>query len=229
MLLLGEAIVEVARAFARIWFSRSRKRHSPSHRSRRCVPAGCARRSGSSKIVVDHLLARDGPSLRLVLRHPAWAFLEDLRAAGAAHPAYLPMGCDAVAHAPVTLSDGDRARFTSDVSFAGSPYTQPPARVHEPDGLRFQAVGDGWQHTPLARHAAGGGVRLGDDEFRIAAATRIDVNLHSARIRLASIPRRTTSIRGPSSLRQATPFSSWMQEILSASSLNRTKSSTSAM
>ena len=181
MLLLGEAIVEVARAFGPdlVFALAQAPLSEPSLTTLRAGGVPTAFWFVENSRVITYW--------REMARHYDWfyaiqpgAFLEDLRAAGAAHPAYLPMGCDSVAHAPVALTDADRARFASDVSFAGSPYLNRRHVFTCLTDFDFKLWGDGWQHTPLATHAAGGGVRLGEDEFGIAAATRINVNLHSA-------------------------------------------------
>jgi len=181
MLLLGEAIVETARAFGPdLVFALAQAPLSE--------PSLTALRAGGVPTAfwfVEN--CRVITYWREMARHYDWfyaiqsgAFLDDLRAAGAAHPAYLPMGCDPIAHAPVALSDAERLRFGADVSFAGSPYLNRRHVFTSLTDFDFKLWGDGWQHTPLASHAAGDGARLGDDEFRIAAATRINVNLHSA-------------------------------------------------
>ena len=181
MLLLGEAIVETARAFGPdLVFALAQAPLSE--------PSLTALRAGGVRTAfwfVEN--CRVITYWREMARHYDWfyaiqpgTFLEELRAAGAVHPAYLPMGCDPVAHAPVTLTEAERVRFRSDVSFAGSPYLNRRHVFTSLTDFDFKLWGDGWQHSPLAAHAVGGGTRLGEDEFRIAAATRINVNLHSA-------------------------------------------------
>ena len=109
------------------------------------------------------------------------AFLERLHDAGAARPGYLPLACDPARHVPVALTDEERQRFGADVSFAGAPYLN---RRHLFAGLTDLGVrlwGSGWDDAALVACVAEGGERFSTDEMlRIFAASRINLNLHSA-------------------------------------------------
>lgn len=126
---------------------------------------------------------------RQMARHYDWfyaiqpgCFLEQLADAGAPRPRYLPTACDPERHVPVALTDEERRRFGSDVSFAGAPYLNRRKLLASLGDLDFRVWGDGWQHEPALSHAvAGGAERFTLDEMiRIFAATRININLHSA-------------------------------------------------
>ncbi len=124
-----------------------------------------------------------------VARHYDWfyaiqpgRFLERLAEAGAARPRYLPTACDPERHVPVTLTPGEQARYGADVSFAGAPYLNRRRLLVSMADLQFRIWGDGWQIEPtLASFVAGEGKRFTlDDMVKIFAATRINLNLHSA-------------------------------------------------
>ncbi|MFP5378361.1 MAG: glycosyltransferase [Vicinamibacteria bacterium] len=108
-------------------------------------------------------------------------FLEQLAAAGAARPGYLPMACDPAVHRPVDLTPEEQARFGSDVSFAGAPYLNRRRLLVSLADLDFRIWGDGWNEPALAHLVAGNGERFGvDDMVRIFNATAVNLNLHSA-------------------------------------------------
>lgn len=108
-------------------------------------------------------------------------FLEQLADAGARAPAYLPLACDPERHVPVGLSDAERARFGADVSFAGAPYLNRRRLFASLGDVGLRLWGAGWSDPALAPLAAEGGRTFTLDEMiRIFAATRINLNVHSA-------------------------------------------------
>lgn len=108
-------------------------------------------------------------------------FLSMVRAAGAPKAVYLPTACDADRHAPVALTGAERARFGADVSFAGAPYLNRQRMLLGLIDLNPKIWGDGWGGTELSRLVAGGGARFDLDQMvRIFAATKINLNIHSA-------------------------------------------------
>lgn len=108
-------------------------------------------------------------------------FLEQLRRAGAPKAVYLPTACDRRRHVPVSLSAAERARFASDVSFAGAPYLNRRRLAFVLNGVDLRLWGEGWGRNELREYAAEGGVRFSLDEMiRIFAASKINLNLHSA-------------------------------------------------
>ncbi|MGE0039809.1 MAG: glycosyltransferase [Vicinamibacterales bacterium] len=123
-----------------------------------------------------------------VARHYDWfygiqpgRFLEQLAAAGAPRPGYLPMACDPGVHAPVALSEADRRTYGSDVSFAGAPYLNRRRMLVGLADLDFRIWGDGWNEPALAHLVAGGGRRFDVAEMvKIFGASAINLNLHSA-------------------------------------------------
>jgi spore maturation protein CgeB len=108
-------------------------------------------------------------------------FLSMVREAGAPKAVYLPTACDPDRHAPVVLSDAERARFDADVSFAGAPYLNRQRMLLGLIDLNPRIWGEGWGVTELSRLAAEQGARFNLDEMiRIFSATRINLNIHSA-------------------------------------------------
>lgn len=105
----------------------------------------------------------------------------ELAAAGARQVRYLPLACDPERHRPVELTAGERRRFGSEVSFAGSPYLNRRRLFSALTDLPLRLWGPGWAVPPLAPHAAEGGRPFSLDEMiRVFAATRINLNLHAA-------------------------------------------------
>lgn len=108
-------------------------------------------------------------------------FLSMLREAGSPNAVYLPTACDPQRHAPVSLTDDERRRFGADVSFAGAPYLNRQRMLLGLIDLSPKIWGEGWAGTELERLAAEGGARFDLDEMvRIFAATKINLNIHSA-------------------------------------------------
>jgi spore maturation protein CgeB len=106
--------------------------------------------------------------------------LEQIAAAGAPHVDYLPLACDAALHAPLDLDDEDRRRFGAPVSFAGAPYLNRRHVLEAVRDLGLRVWGEGWEHTPLAPCLGMRG-RFGPEAMRkIFAATRVNLNVHSA-------------------------------------------------
>jgi spore maturation protein CgeB len=109
------------------------------------------------------------------------AFMTRLSEAGARRPRYLPLACDPERHAQVVLTAVERRRFGADVSFAGSPYLNRRQIFAALADLRLRLWGAGWSDAALAPLQAEGGKSFTLDEMlRIFAATKINLNLHSA-------------------------------------------------
>jgi len=106
--------------------------------------------------------------------------LEQIAAAGARAVSYLPMACDPEVHRAVPLSDGDRARFGSPVSFAGAPYLNRRHVLAAIADLGLKVWGDGWETTALAACLGETGRFDLDGMLRIFAASTVNVNVHSA-------------------------------------------------
>jgi spore maturation protein CgeB len=108
-------------------------------------------------------------------------FLSMLREAGARKAIYLPTAADPERHAPVQLTETEWRRFGADVSFAGAPYLNRQRMLLGLIDLAPKIWGEGWGTTEVARLAAEGGARFDLAEMvRIFAATKINLNVHSA-------------------------------------------------
>jgi spore maturation protein CgeB len=179
-LLLGEAALEVARAFCPDLVLALAQ--APL-----AEPSLTALRSGG--ITTAFWFVENGrvlPYWRDVARHydlfyaiQAGRFLEELHAAGAGRAAYLPLACDPAVHVPVTLDEAAMVEYGADVSFAGAPYLNRRRVFASLADLDLKLWGDGWNATSLSARAAGGAFDL-DRMLRIFAATRVNLNLHSA-------------------------------------------------
>ena len=108
------------------------------------------------------------------------AVLDQIAAAGAQAVSYLPMACDPELHRAVPITDEDRARFGSPVSFAGAPYLNRRHVLAALADLGLKVWGDGWETTALAGHLGAPGRFDLDEMLRIFAATTVNVNVHSA-------------------------------------------------
>ena len=108
-------------------------------------------------------------------------FLSMVRDAGSPKAIYLPTAADPDRHAPVTLTDAERARFGAPVSFAGAPYLNRQRMLLGLIDLNPKIWGEGWAGTEVERLAAERGARFDLDEMvRIFAASTINLNIHSA-------------------------------------------------
>ena len=108
-------------------------------------------------------------------------FLDMLRQAGSPKAVYLPTACDPDRHRPVVLTPVERQRFGSDVSFAGAPYLNRRRMLMGLIDLHPRIWGEGWVGTELERFVAERGARFNLEEMiRIFAATKINLNIHSA-------------------------------------------------
>jgi spore maturation protein CgeB len=107
-------------------------------------------------------------------------FLDEVRAAGATRAEYLPMACDPSIHAPIALTEEERARFAAPVSFAGAPYVNRQRSLANLVDLGLRVWGEGWQATSLAAVNPSGSRFDAGEMVRIFAATGVNVNLHSA-------------------------------------------------
>jgi spore maturation protein CgeB len=105
---------------------------------------------------------------------------EQIAAAGARCVKYLPMACDPDVHFPVTLDEADAQRFAAPVSFAGAPYLNRRHVLGAVRDLGLRVWGDGWETTALAPCVGAEGRFDPDTQRKIVAATAVNVNLHSA-------------------------------------------------
>lgn len=108
-------------------------------------------------------------------------FLSMLREAGARKAVYLPTAADPDRHVPVVLTEAEQRRFGADVSFAGAPYLNRQRMLLGLIDLAPKIWGEGWGTTEVAKLAPERGARFDLFEMiRIFAATRINLNIHSA-------------------------------------------------
>jgi spore maturation protein CgeB len=108
-------------------------------------------------------------------------FLSMLRDAGAAKAIYLPTAADPERHVPIELTEAERRRFGADLSFAGAPYLNRQRMLLGLIDLAPKIWGEGWAGTEVARLAPERGARFDLFEMiRIFAATKINLNIHSA-------------------------------------------------
>ncbi len=179
-LLIGEAVVEVARAFGPDLVLALAQ--APL-----AEPSLAELRSGG--IPTAFWFVENGrvlPYWREVAGHydvfygiQPGGFLEELRATGARRAEYLPLACDPAVHVPVPLDEAAIAEYGADVSFAGAPYLNRRRVFASLADFDLKLWGDGWQSTALYARAAGGAFDL-EQMLRIFAATRVNLNLHSA-------------------------------------------------
>lgn len=179
-LLMGEAIVEVARAWsADLVLALAQAPLS--------VPALSRLRYLGIKTAfwfVEN--TRVLPYWRDVARHYDACFaiqtgqaLEQMAAAGAT-VTYLPMACDPASHFRVTLDDNDRKRFGAPVAFAGAPYLNRRHVLGAVRDLGLRVWGDGWESTALAGCVGEAGRFDAATLRKVVSATAVNLNVHSA-------------------------------------------------
>jgi spore maturation protein CgeB len=110
------------------------------------------------------------------------AFHDELKSRGLRHVFYLPMAANPRVHYPVSMSDEDRRRFGSDVSFLGAGYYNRQlffARYPLP-GLKIW--GNDWpSDCAAASLIQEGGRRIStEDTAKIYTAAKVNLNLHSS-------------------------------------------------
>ena len=95
---------------------------------------------------------------------------------------YLPLACDPRVHRPLSLSERDRNRFGSDVSFLGAGYPNRQILFHTLVDLDFKIWGTEWDRgSILGRLVQEKGRRITPREsVKIFNAAAINLNLHSS-------------------------------------------------
>jgi len=96
--------------------------------------------------------------------------------------AYLPLACDPKVHRPLRLSERDRDRFGSDVSFLGAGYPNRQILFHSLVDLDFKIWGTEWNRgSILGKFVQEKGRRITPREsVKIFNASAINLNLHSS-------------------------------------------------
>ncbi len=111
------------------------------------------------------------------------ACLDAFRQAGARQVSYLPMAADPDLHCPMSITDEDRHRFGSDVSFVGAGYANRrrlfPSLLRQP--WSFKLWGNEWDGADELRSVLQlNGARIDTATcMKVFNATTINVNLHS--------------------------------------------------
>jgi spore maturation protein CgeB len=108
--------------------------------------------------------------------------IEKMKAAGAGEVHYLPTACDPSFHQPLRLSEEDKERWGSPISFVGAGYHN---RVQAFAGLAnypFKIWGSEWPAAkPFDRLVQEDSRRVKPEEYvKIFNATDININLHSS-------------------------------------------------
>lgn len=108
--------------------------------------------------------------------------IEAIKAAGAGEVHYLPTACDPDLHRPLSLSDEERARWGSKVSFVGAGYHNRQQVFAGFANMPFKIWGTEWPTCkPFDRLVQEEGRRLTPGEYmKIFNSTEINLNLHSS-------------------------------------------------
>jgi spore maturation protein CgeB len=180
-MLLGEAVVEAATA----WNADLVLALAQAPLSEPALTALGARGIPTAFWFVEN--TRVLPYWRDVARHydrfyaiQPGAVLEQIGAAGARAVSYLPMACAPAVHRMVPLGDEERVRFGSPVSFAGAPYLNRRHVLAAIADLGLKVWGEGWETTALSDALGAPGRFDLDTMLRVFAASRVNVNVHSA-------------------------------------------------
>lgn len=108
--------------------------------------------------------------------------LEAIKAAGCAQVHYLPMGCDPAIHTPLVLTEEEKNRWGSPISFVGAGYHNRSQMFAALASQPFKIWGTEWPTCrPFDSMVQEGGRRLTPEEYiKIFNATDININLHSS-------------------------------------------------
>ncbi len=108
--------------------------------------------------------------------------IEAIKAAGAGEVHYLPAACDPFIHAPVALTEEEKARWGSPISFVGAGYHNRQQMFAYMADMPFKIWGTEWPTCrPFNKMVQEEGRRLTPAEYvKIFNATDINVNLHSS-------------------------------------------------
>jgi spore maturation protein CgeB len=179
-LLVGEAVVEVAAG----WKADMVLAVAQAPLSEPALTALRSRGIATAFWFVEN--TRVLPYWRDVARHydtfyaiqPGEALAQIAEAGG--RPAYLPVACDPDLHRPVPLSEDERARYGSPVSFAGAPYLNRRHVLAAVRDLGLKVWGEGWEATALADCVGQPGRFDAETMVRVFCATAVNLNVHSA-------------------------------------------------
>lgn len=108
--------------------------------------------------------------------------IEAIKKAGCPNVHYLPMGCDPAIHAPMTLTQEEKARWGSPISFVGAGYHNRSQMFASLASHPFKIWGTEWPTCrPFTEMVQEQGRRLTPEEYvKIFNSTDINLNLHSS-------------------------------------------------
>jgi spore maturation protein CgeB len=108
--------------------------------------------------------------------------IDALKGAGVGEVHYLPVGCDPTIHRPVSLTDEEKKRWGSPVSFVGAGYHNRQQSFASLSHLPFKIWGTEWpEGKPFDKLVQEKGRRLTPEEYmKIFQASDINLNLHSS-------------------------------------------------
>jgi len=108
--------------------------------------------------------------------------IEQIKKAGCQNVFYLPTACDPFVHKSVKLTEEERARWGSSISFVGAGYHNRRQTFASFANMPFKIWGTEWPtDIPFDRLVQENGRRLTPEEYiKIFNATDININLHSS-------------------------------------------------
>lgn len=110
-------------------------------------------------------------------------FFEQLNRIGTSNFAYVPLAADeSVVHGNLNLTEEDRRKFGSDISFMGAGYPNRHSLFGQLLDYDLKIWGTGWENNSTLKDAVqsnGQRVSVGDT-VKIYNATKININLHSS-------------------------------------------------
>ena len=109
-------------------------------------------------------------------------FPRKVEEAGAGRAIYLPVGCHPAVHRPVPLTEEERARWGSAISFVGAGYNNRVQMFASLAGRDFKIWGTEWPVlSPFDTLVQEKGRRISPDEYiKIFCSSEINLNLHSS-------------------------------------------------
>ncbi len=108
--------------------------------------------------------------------------IEEIRKAGAGRVHYLPTACNPLVHAPVELTDAEKERWGSPLSFVGAGYYNRQQTFASLSHYPLKIWGTEWPTArPFDKLVQESGRRLKPEEYnKIFNATDVNINLHSS-------------------------------------------------
>ncbi len=105
--------------------------------------------------------------------------------AGARKAVYLPVGCDPLLHAPLSLTDEERKRFGSQISFVGAGYNNRQQMFATLAQRDFKIWGTEWPGSaPFDKLVQENARRIDPGDYvKIFNASAVNLNLHSSKER----------------------------------------------